>query len=185
AVIRAAITLKLCQHGETGAIVAALTTSIPEAPNSGRNWDYRFCWIRDAYYTVQALNRLGALAVLETSLAYLRNIIDRPAGGHIQPLYSVMGVAELDESVASDLAGYRGMGPVRIGNAAWTQIQHDAYGQIVLPTVQGFFDQRLFRLADERDFESLERVGEVAWKMHDQPDAGLRQFRTRQLLHPY
>src|SRR3546814_4351536 len=63
AVIRAAITLKLCQHEETGAIVAALTTSIPEAPNSGRNWDYRFCWIRDAYYTVQALNRLGALDV--------------------------------------------------------------------------------------------------------------------------
>ncbi|HEX8258132.1 MAG TPA: glycoside hydrolase family 15 protein, partial [Allosphingosinicella sp.] len=58
-VIRAAITLKLCQHEETGAIVAALTTSIPEAPGSGRNWDYRYCWIRDAYYTVQALNRLG------------------------------------------------------------------------------------------------------------------------------
>src|SRR3546814_16382632 len=80
AVIRAAITLKLCQHEETGAIVAALTTSIPEAPNSGRNWDYRFCWIRDAYYTVQALNRLGALDVLEKYLAYLRNIVDRAVG---------------------------------------------------------------------------------------------------------
>src|SRR3546814_102808 len=86
AVIRAAITLKLCQHEETGAIVAALTTSIPEAPNSGRNWDYRFCWIRDAYYTVQALNRLGALDVLEKYLAYLRNIVDRAAGGHIQQI---------------------------------------------------------------------------------------------------
>ncbi|MBL0767684.1 glycoside hydrolase family 15 protein [Sphingopyxis sp. DHUNG17] len=185
AVIRAAITLKLCQHEETGAIVAALTTSIPEAPHSERNWDYRYCWIRDAYYTVQALNRLGALDVLEKYLAYLRNIVDRAAGGHIQPLYSVMGFAELEESVAVNLAGYRGMGPVRIGNAAWTQIQHDAYGQIVLPTVQGFFDQRLFRMADERDFESLESVGEVAWKMHDQPDAGLWEFRTRQLVHTY
>lgn len=185
AVIRAAITLKLCQHEETGAIVAALTTSIPEAPDSGRNWDYRFCWIRDAYYTVQALNRLGALDVLEKYLAYLRNIVDRAAGGQIQPLYSVMGVTELDESVAESLAGYRGMGPVRKGNAAWTQVQHDAYGQIVLPTVQGFFDQRLFRMADERDFESLESVGEVAWKMHDQPDAGLWEFRTRQLVHTY
>src|SRR3546814_10384685 len=82
----------------------------------------------------------------------------RAAGGHIQPLYSVMGVTELDERVASDLSGYRGMGPVRVGNAAWTQVQHDAYGQIVLPTVQGFFDQRLFRVADARDFESLESV---------------------------
>ena len=65
AVIRSAITLKLCQHEETGAIVAALTTSIPEHDGSQRNWDYRYCWIRDAYYTVQALNRLGALDVLE------------------------------------------------------------------------------------------------------------------------
>src|SRR3546814_2654682 len=75
-VIRAAITLKLCLHEQTGAIVAAMTTSIPEAPNSGRNWDYRYCWIRDAYYTVQALNRLGALDVLENYLNYLRNIVD-------------------------------------------------------------------------------------------------------------
>ena len=184
-VIRAAITLKLCQHEETGAIVAALTTSIPEAPGSERNWDYRYCWIRDSYYTVQALNRLGALDVLEKYLAYLRNIIDESKGGRIQPLYSVMGVAELDEGFAENLAGYRGMGPVRVGNAAYTQIQHDAYGQIVLPTVQGFFDQRLLRMADERDFASLEEVGEMAWKKHDQPDAGLWEFRTRQQVHTY
>src|SRR3546814_3132717 len=79
AVIRAAITLKLCQHEETGAIVAELTTSIPEYANSGRNWDYRYCWIRDAYYTVQALNRLGALDVLEGYLEYLRNVVDSAA----------------------------------------------------------------------------------------------------------
>jgi len=184
-VIRCAITLKLCQHEETGAIVAALTSSIPEAPDSGRNWDYRYCWIRDSYYTVQALNRLGALDVLENYLAYLRNIVDDAKGGRIQPLYSVMGVAELEESAAAHLAGYRGMGPVRIGNAAYTQVQHDCYGQIVLPTAQGFFDRRLLRMADERDFASLEEVGEIAWKMHDQPDAGLWEFRTRQQVHTY
>lgn len=184
-VIRCAITLKLCQHEETGAIVAALTTSIPEAPHSERNWDYRYCWIRDSYYTVQALNRLGALDVLEKYLAYLRNIVDGAKGGQIQPLYSVMGVSELHETVAPALAGYRGMGPVRVGNAAYHQIQHDCYGQIVLPTVQGFIDQRLLRIADERDFESLEQVGEMAWAMHDQPDAGLWEFRTRQEVHTY
>ena len=184
-VIRCAITLKLCQHEETGAIVAALTTSIPEAANSERNWDYRYCWIRDSYYTVQALNRLGALDVLEKYLGYLRNIVDGCKGGQIQPLYSVMGESELNETTAAHLAGYRGMGPVRVGNAAYKQIQHDCYGQIVLPTVQSFMDRRLFRIADERDFESLEEVGEMAWKMHDQPDAGLWEFRTRQEVHTY
>ncbi|GAA4643015.1 glycoside hydrolase family 15 protein [Pontixanthobacter gangjinensis] len=184
-VIRCAITLKLCQHEETGAIVAALTTSIPEHDGSERNWDYRYCWIRDSYYTVQALNRLGALDVLEKYLGYLRNIVDAAKGGQIQPLYSVMGESELNETTAAYLAGYRGMGPVRIGNAAYKQIQHDCYGQIVMPTVQGFIDKRLLRIADDTDFASLEEVGEMAWKMHDQPDAGLWEFRTRQEVHTY
>jgi GH15 family glucan-1,4-alpha-glucosidase len=185
AVIRAAISLKLCQHEETGAIVAALTTSIPEAPGSGRNWDYRYCWIRDAYYTVQALNRLGALDVLENYLSYLRNIVDEARGGHIQPLYGVSGEARLDEWEAEHLAGYRDMGPVRAGNAAYTQVQHDAYGQIVLSNVQAFFDERLFRKATREDFAALEEVGERAWETHDQPDAGLWEFRTRTSVHTY
>jgi len=184
-VTRCAIALKLCQHEETGAIVAALTTSIPEAAHSERNWDYRYCWIRDSYYTVQALNRLGALDVLEKYLTYLRNIVDGAKGGQIQPLYSVMGESELDETTAAHLAGYRGMGPVRRGNAAYKQIQHDCYGQIVLPSAQGFIDKRLLRIADEGDFEALEQVGEMAWAMHDQPDAGLWEFRTRQEVHTY
>jgi len=185
AVIRAAITLKLCQHEETGAIVAALTTSIPEAPNSGRNWDYRFCWIRDAYYTVQALNRLGALDVLEGYLGYLRNIVDNAKGGDIQPLYGVLGETLLSERTSADLPGYRGMGPVRIGNEAYTQQQNDAYGQIVLSNVQAFFDNRLLRPATKEDFAPLERVGEQAWRMHDQPDAGLWELRTRKEVHTY
>ncbi|HEY7808808.1 MAG TPA: glycoside hydrolase family 15 protein [Allosphingosinicella sp.] len=184
-VIRAAITLKLCQHEETGAIVAALTTSIPEAANSGRNWDYRYCWIRDAYYTVQALNRLGALDVLESYLVYLRNIVDQAQGGQIQPLYAVSGEARIDEWEAPGLAGYRGMGPVRVGNAAYFQIQHDAYGQIILSNVQAFFDERLLRKATAADFQALEKVGERAWAMHDQPDASLWEYRTRSAVHTY
>lgn len=184
-VIRCAITLKLCQHEETGAIVAALTTSIPEAPHSERNWDYRYCWIRDSYYTVQALNRLGALDVMEKYLRYLRNIVDASRGGQIQPLYSVMGESALEEGTADHLEGYRGMGPVRRGNAAYTQVQHDCYGQIVLPIAQGFFDHRLLRPASEHDFENLEQVGKMAWAMHDQPDAGLWEFRTRTEVHTY
>jgi len=185
AVIRAAITLKLCQHEETGAIVAALTTSIPEHDGSQRNWDYRYCWIRDAYYTVQALNRVGALDVLESYLAYLRNIVDAARGGHIQPLYGVTGESKLEERIAPDLPGYRGIGPVRVGNQAYSQVQHDAYGQIVLSNVQAFFDQRLFRPSGVKDFQALERVGERAWELHDQPDAGLWELRTRQAVHTY
>ncbi|WP_165322605.1 glycoside hydrolase family 15 protein [Rhizorhabdus phycosphaerae] len=185
AVIRAAITLKLCQHEETGAIVAALTTSVPEHADSQRNWDYRYCWIRDAYYTVQALNRLGALDVLETYLEYLRNIVDNAKGGHIQPLYGVGGEARLVERVAPHLDGYRGMGPVRVGNQAYEQIQHDAYGQIILSNAQAFFDQRLFRMAGEEDFRALERVGELAWQVHDKPDAGLWELRTKSHVHTY
>jgi len=185
AVIRAAITLKLCQHEESGAIVAALTTSIPENAGSQRNWDYRYCWIRDAYFTVQALNRLGALDVLESYLEYLRNIVDGARGGHIQPLYGVGGEARLEERVAPGLPGYRGMGPVRVGNDAYRQVQHDAYGQIVLSNVQAFFDQRLYRVAGVEDFAALEPVGERAWIAHDQPDAGLWELRTRAHVHTY
>lgn len=180
-----AITLKLCQHEETGAIVAALTTSLPEHADSQRNWDYRYCWIRDAYYTVQALNRLGALDVLEGYLGYLRNIVDEAQGGHIQPLYGVLGETRLEERIAEKLPGYRGMGPVRVGNEAYTQVQHDAYGQIVLSNVQAFFDQRLLRPAGREDFQALEKIGEQAWRLHDKPDAGLWELRTRQAVHTY
>lgn len=185
AVIRSAITLKLCQHEETGAIVAAMTTSIPEHADSGRNWDYRFCWVRDAYYTVQALNRLGALDVLEGYLAYLRNIVDNAAGGHIQPLYGVGGEETLVERVAPALSGYRGMGPVRVGNQAYEQVQHDAYGQIILSNAQAFFDHRLFRVGGIEDFEMLEAIGQRAWDSHDRPDAGLWELRTKAHVHTY
>jgi GH15 family glucan-1,4-alpha-glucosidase len=185
AVIRAAITLKLCVHEETGAIVAALTTSIPEAPNSGRNWDYRFCWLRDAYYTIQALNRLGAADILEGYLGYLRNIIDATPSGRIQPLYGVGMEPILEERIIESLPGYRGMGPVRIGNQAHEQAQHDVYGQIILSSVQAFFDKRLLRISDVDDFQALETVGDRAYSSYLQPDAGLWEFRSRTSVHTY
>ncbi len=184
-VIRAAISLKLCVHEETGAIVAALTTSIPEAPNSGRNWDYRFCWLRDAYYTIQALNRLGAADILEGYLGYLRNIIDATPNGRIQPLYGVGMEPILEERIIESLPGYRGMGPVRSGNQAHEQAQHDVYGQIILSSVQAFFDKRLLRLSDVEDFHALETVGDRAYATYLQPDAGLWEFRSRTSVHTY
>jgi GH15 family glucan-1,4-alpha-glucosidase len=185
AVIRSAITLKLCAYEETGAIVAALTTSIPEHAESGRNWDYRYCWLRDAYYVVQALNRLGAADILENYLGYLRNLIDRAKGGHVQPVYGVGLEPALTERFADHLPGYRGMGPVRVGNQAHEHFQHDVYGQIVLSTVQAFFDQRLLRPASVEDFRALEQVGARAFELHDKPDASLWEFRGREAVHTY
>ena len=133
-------------------------------PDQRRNWDYRYCWIRDAYYTVQALNRLGALDVLEDYLGYLRNIVDAARRRAYPAALRGVGRAEARrERCAEALAGYRGMGPVRVGNAAYTQVQHDAYGQIVLSNAQAFFDERLFRTATDEDFAALEKVGERAW----------------------
>jgi GH15 family glucan-1,4-alpha-glucosidase len=185
ATIRAAIGLKLCVYEETGAIVAALTTSIPESAHSGRNWDYRYCWLRDAYYVVQALNRLGELKILEGYLGYLRNLVDDAQGGHIQPVYGVGREPALSERIVPGLAGYHGMGPVRVGNQAHEHRQHDVYGQIILPSVQAFFDQRLLRPGTLADFEALEHVGDRAFQLHDQPDAGLWEFRTRARVHTY
>ncbi|HLK26575.1 MAG TPA: glycoside hydrolase family 15 protein, partial [Caulobacteraceae bacterium] len=185
AVIRAAIALKLCAYEETGAIVAAMTTSIPEAPHSGRNWDYRYCWLRDAYYVVQALNRLGAADILENYLRYLRDLIDQSKGGHIQPVYGIGLEPALGERVIEALPGFRGMGPVRAGNQAHEHLQHDVYGQIILSSAQAFFDERLLRPATVEDFHALEQVGERAFLLHDQPDAGLWEFRTRARVHTY
>jgi len=183
AVIRSAITLKLCQYDETGAIVAAMTTSIPEAPNTVRNWDYRYCWLRDSAFVVRALNRLGATRTMEEYLRYLANIASDD--GELQPLYGIGYEQQLAESEVESLAGYRGMGPVRRGNLAWLQKQHDVYGSVVLASTQLFFDTRLARVGDASVFARLEPVGERAYALHDVPDAGLWEFRGREEVHTY
>ena len=182
AVIRAAITLKLCQFEETGAIMAAVTTSIPEAPNSQRNWDYRYCWLRDAFFVVRALNSLSEVGTMEDYLRWLQDVV-RGSPGHVQPLYGVGLEATLTERLVDGPAGYRGMGPVRVGNQAHEHFQHDVYGNIVLGAAQAFHDHRLFRRADADDFHRLERFSEQAWLLHDQPDAGMWELRTRARIH--
>ncbi|MEL6662876.1 MAG: glycoside hydrolase family 15 protein [Pseudomonadota bacterium] len=183
AVIRAAITLKLCVYEETGGIVAALTTSVPEHAGSERNWDYRFCWLRDAYFTVTALNRLGAVGTLEHYLAYLRNTVAQTMGGHIQPVFGIALENDLTESFAEHLPGYRGMGPVRIGNQAAEHIQHDVYGHVILGASQAFFDHRLLSQAGKLEFEHFEQVGERAYQVYLTPDAGIWEFRGIAHIH--
>lgn len=183
AVIRAAITLKLCQYEETGAIVAAMTTSIPEAAHSGRNWDYRYCWLRDAFFVVRALNSIAEVGTMENYLQWLFNVVRSSRNGHIKPLYGIGLESDQPESVVANARGYRGMGPVRVGNQAHEHFQHDVYGNIVLAAAQGFHDHRLLRRCDASDFASLEGVGEQAWLLHDKPDAGIWELRTRARIH--
>jgi GH15 family glucan-1,4-alpha-glucosidase len=185
AVIRAAITLKLCQYEATGAIVAALTTSIPEAADTERNWDYRFCWLRDAAFTVRALNRLGATRTMENYIRYVFNLVAEENDAEIGPVFGITFERELHERTADALAGYRGMGPVRVGNDAWRQRQNDVYGSVVLASAQLFFDRRLEHRGDARMFERLERMGRLAVRMAEQPDAGLWEFRGRAAVHTY
>ncbi|MAM95065.1 glycoside hydrolase family 15 protein [Parvibaculum sp.] len=183
AVIRAAITLKLCCYEETGAIVAALTTSIPEAANTERNWDYRFCWLRDAFFVIRALNSLAEVETMENYLRYLGNIVGNAKDGHLQPVYGIGLETDLTESLVDTLRGYRGMGPVRRGNQAYEHFQHDVYGNVILAASQSFFDERLMKQMTKADFERYEKVGERAYAMHDQPDAGMWELRTRAHVH--
>ena len=184
-VIRAAITLKLSNFEESGGIVAAMTTSIPEAPHSQRNWDYRYCWLRDAYFVVKALNRLGATRTMEDHLRYITNIAATAADGHLQPVYGILLNPRLTEETVTNLAGYRGMGPVRRGNQAYEHIQNDVYGSVILAAAQAFFDERLSRPGDVRLFERLERIGSRAVELYDKPDAGLWELRTMARVHTY
>ncbi len=185
AVIRAAITLKLNTYDDTGGIIAAMTTSIPEAPDSSRNWDYRYCWLRDAYFVVNALNRLGATGSLERYLRYIEEIPTAEGAAQLQPVYGVSGARDLTEQVAPGLAGYLGFGPVRMGNQAYEQIQHDVYGSVVLGASHAFFDRRIVRRADQVLFRQLEDLGERAFASYAVPDSGLWEFRGRREVHTF
>jgi GH15 family glucan-1,4-alpha-glucosidase len=173
AVLRSLLTLKALSHWETGGIVAAATTSLPEQLGGSRNWDYRFCWLRDATFTLFSLMEVG---FLEEAKAW-RNWLLRAAAGspdQLQIMYGVAGERRLDEYEVPWLAGYEGATPVRIGNAAAGQIQLDVYGEVL----DALYVGRRTGLAADASGWALECALvahlETIW---DQPDDGIWEVR--------
>lgn len=185
AVIRAAITLKLCAHDDTGGVVAALTTSVPEAPGTVRNWDYRFCWLRDAAFTVQALNMLGATRTMENFCRYLLGAVIGTDAGGLRPVYPLVPNAPIEEREAEALAGFLGHRPVRIGNAAAAQVQNDVHGSVVMAAEKMFFDARLPSPGDEALYRQIVPVAEAALGAALMPDAGIWEYRGRARVHTF
>ena len=128
---RSALALKLLQFRETGAIAAAATASLPEEIGGARNWDYRYTWIRDTAFTLQALFDLGHLSETEAYLRWITRVISKRGADEIQIMYGLRGEDKLDEQILPHLEGYRGSGPVRIGNGAAKQKQLDIYGELM------------------------------------------------------
>ena len=182
-IIRSALALKIHQFEDTGAIIAAGTTSLPESPGSTRNWDYRYCWLRDTYYTLTAFNNIGHFEELEKYFNYIVNISVKTTERY-QPLYTITGQEKIEE-IETDLNGYLGEKPVRVGNQAYTHIQNDVYGQILASLLPLYVDKRFIN--SERS-DSLKLIYEVLYKIEklmDEPDAGLWEFRTISQYHCY
>jgi glucoamylase len=182
-IIRSALVLKLHQYEDTGGIIAAGSTSLPEFHDSTRNWDYRYCWFRDAHYTLRAFNQIGHFEELEKYFDYIYNIIQH-ATDYLQPLYSIAGDRKLFE-ITVDLAGYLGNKPVRIGNKAYIQSQHDVYGQVLVSLLPLYTDKRLI-FQKKNSYRKI-----VPWLLNhiertlSLPDAGLWEFRNDVQIHTY
>jgi glucoamylase len=183
-IIRSALVLKLHQYEDTGGIIASGSMSLPEFDQSGRNWDYRYCWMRDSYYTLNAFNSLGHFEESERYFQYIENIIASESE-RIQPLYSITGKKKITEIVL-DLKGYLGNNePVRVGNDAYTHIQNDVYGQVLVSLLPIYVDKRLNIARHSKSFDIilflLERIEATMFE----PDAGLWEFRNLKQLHCY
>ncbi|MBP9854333.1 MAG: glycoside hydrolase family 15 protein [Candidatus Omnitrophica bacterium] len=176
-IIRSIITLKLLMFQRTGAVIAAPTTSLPEIIGQDRNWDYRYCWIRDASMIIDLFARMGHAG---TSLRYIKFILNRMLvkDYNISVMYGINGEENLEEKILDHLNGYEGSHPVRIGNAAYKQQQNDVYGQLIETIYTSFVvDFRNDLLLNEEIWtmvRSLAKMAEARWR---EPDCGIWEHR--------
>ena len=182
-IIRSALVLKLHQYEDTGGIIAAGTLGLPESPMAGRNWDYRYCWMRDSYYTLNAFNNLGHFDELERYFLYIQNII-LSEKHKINPMYTIAGT-EVPEEKILDLAGYLGNTPVRLGNNAVNQVQNDIYGQVLASLLPLYIDRRLNYLSYSKSREVIYWLLNKIAETMEKPDAGIWEFRNRLQLNCY
>lgn len=185
--IRSALALKLHCFEDTGAILAATTTSLPEEPGSGRNWDYRFCWLRDAHFVLSAFHNLGHFEEMEGFLKFLMGIAQKHEASRerLAPVYTLSQDLPLPETIRSNWRGYDGGGTVRTMNQAAEHIQNDVYGEIILTLAPIYFDERFLHLRNREHEEMLYHFAKLCARSISKPDAGLWEIRDGWQEHSF
>lgn len=189
---RSALTLRGLVHADSGSIMAAATTSLPEEIGGVRNWDYRYCWLRDAALTASALVSLGSTAEAEAYLGWVHDVLATvPGPERLHPLYTLWGQTLPPEAVIDVLPGYAGSRPVRVGNAANQQVQLDVFGPIVdlihtlatTRTAAGVTDAA--EALPDRDWELVRAMVDAVERRWSEPDHGIWEIRGNPRHHVY
>lgn len=185
--IRSALALKLHCYEDTGAILAGLTTSLPEEFGGERNWDYRLCWLRDSFYVLSAFHQLGHFEEMEGFLKYLTHLALKmaPEEDGLKPVYKLDQKLPLPETNLDNWEGFRGSKPVRFNNQAAEHIQNDVYGEMILTLAPIFFDERFEHLRTKETQNLMARLGKLAANSIQKPDAGLWELRDGWQEHSF